>query len=146
MALKVYSSFISLLTKYLLMGQALLDIHPEALTHIRLARTRHTVWLRIITLGLWGEGWEAIGENIIDEVKLAQHPCLSHQMIMSSVAPFSEHLSFAISLYLHFLCVSHKNVNYINIYAFLLLICLISIEFSALAGNPKWVEVLPLRQ
>ena len=83
MALKVYSSFISLLTKYLLMGQALLDIHPEALTYIRLARTRHTVWLRIITLGLWGEGWEAIGENIIDEVKLAQHPCLSHQMIMS---------------------------------------------------------------
>lgn len=80
MALKVYSSFISLLSKYLLMGQALLDVHPEAFTYIRLARTRHTVWPRTITLGLLGEGWEAIGKNVIDEVKLAQYPCLSHQM------------------------------------------------------------------
>lgn len=71
MALKVYSSFISLLSKYLLMGQALLEVHPEAFTYIRLARTRHTVWSRTIALGLWVEGWEAIGENIIEEVKLA---------------------------------------------------------------------------
>ena len=64
MALKVYSSFISLLSKYLLMGQALLEVHPEAFTYISLARTRHTVCPE---QSLWGCGWkgDAIGKNII---------------------------------------------------------------------------------